>query len=95
MVDPRTSEKSSRISGEKVDTKLLGEEIVLPFSGRKAKNRFMKAPMTERMCEWPENHQEDVVCIWKSSKLCLFGKSLEGDAKLRSGTRLTFVMIDA
>lgn len=75
MADPRTSEKSSRVSGEKVDTKLLGEEIVLPFSGRKAKNRFVKAPMTERMCEWPENHQEDVVCILESSKLRIIGRA--------------------
>ncbi|KAE9970090.1 hypothetical protein BLS_005080 [Venturia inaequalis] len=60
MADPRTSEWSRRIVGEKVDTKLLGEKIVLPFSGRKVKNRFMKAPMTERMCDWPENHHEDV-----------------------------------
>jgi hypothetical protein len=69
-METRTSEKSSRTLGEKVDTKLLGEEIILPFSGKKAKNRFMKAPMTERLCEWPENHQENMVYI--PNFLCQF-----------------------
>ncbi|MBE7181282.1 MAG: NADH:flavin oxidoreductase/NADH oxidase family protein, partial [Terriglobus roseus] len=41
-----------RVSGSKVDTSSLGESITFPFSGKTAKNRFLKAPMTERLCTW-------------------------------------------
>ncbi|KAL7266303.1 NADH-dependent flavin oxidoreductase [Rhizina undulata] len=43
-----------RFSDETVDTSVLGEEIVLPFSGLVAPNRFMKGPMTERLSSWDE-----------------------------------------
>ncbi|RVX67421.1 hypothetical protein B0A52_08774 [Exophiala mesophila] len=42
----------ARVPGEVVDTSVLNEPITLPFSGRIAKNRFLKAPMTERLCQW-------------------------------------------
>ena len=31
----------------------LAQPLTLPFSGRTVKNRFLKAPMTERLCYWP------------------------------------------
>ena len=43
----------SRVRGDgNVDTKLLAQPITFPFSGRTAPNRFLKAPMTERLCHW-------------------------------------------
>lgn len=47
-----------RINGDEVDVSILGESITFPFSGRTATNRFLKAPMTERLCYWPEDHME-------------------------------------
>lgn len=43
-----------RVKGPQVNTARLKETITFPFSGRTAKNRFLKAPMTERLCRW--NH---------------------------------------
>jgi hypothetical protein len=56
-----------RVDGDKVDVSILKDKIVFPFSGKVAPNRFLKAPMTERLCPWPENHAEDKVrmaCSW-------------------------------
>ncbi|EMC98898.1 hypothetical protein BAUCODRAFT_120188 [Baudoinia panamericana UAMH 10762] len=39
-------------SGPEVDTSVLKEPITFTFSGRTAMNRFLKAPMTERLCKW-------------------------------------------
>ena len=50
-----------RVPGVKVETSVLKESIHFPFSNRVAFNRFLKAPMTERLCKWPKNHQEDIV----------------------------------
>lgn len=47
-----------RIKGDNVDFSPLGESITFPFSGKTAMNRFLKAPMTERLCYWPEDHME-------------------------------------
>ncbi|KAF2032835.1 FMN-linked oxidoreductase [Setomelanomma holmii] len=44
-----------RVQGAKTDVSGLAESITFPFSGRTAKNRFLKAPMTERICHWPED----------------------------------------
>jgi hypothetical protein len=52
-----------RIKGDAIDTAVLRENITFPFSGRVAKNRMLKAPMTERLCRWPDNHQEDNVTL--------------------------------
>lgn len=41
-----------RVKGERVDTSALKEPITFPFSKRTAKNRFLKGPMTERLCHW-------------------------------------------
>ena len=38
-----------RVKGSDVDIGPLKETITFPFSGRTAKNRFLKAPMTERL----------------------------------------------
>lgn len=47
-----------RVKGPKVDTSVLGESITFPFSGRTAKNRFLKAPMTERLCKWNKEGED-------------------------------------
>lgn len=62
-----------RVNGDKVDVSVLSEKIVFPFSGKVAPNRFLKAPMTERLCPWPENHEEDKVSI-----PCLFQMRVSG-----------------
>ena len=41
-----------RVEGPQVDVSVLNESITFPFSGRTARNRFLKAPMTERLCHW-------------------------------------------
>jgi hypothetical protein len=38
-----------RVKGSEVDISPLKESITFPFSGQTAKNRFLKAPMTERL----------------------------------------------
>lgn len=50
-----------RLASEKADVSILREQVVFPFSGKVAPNRFLKAPMTERLCRWPDNHMEDIV----------------------------------
>jgi 2,4-dienoyl-CoA reductase-like NADH-dependent reductase (Old Yellow Enzyme family) len=49
-----------RVRGFAVDTSILRESLTFPFSGRTVKNRFLKAPMTERLCDWPEDHQQHI-----------------------------------
>lgn len=41
-----------RLKSDSSGIDVLGDAIRLPFSGRVAKNRFLKAPMTERLCSW-------------------------------------------
>ncbi|KAF2228125.1 hypothetical protein BDZ85DRAFT_301069 [Elsinoe ampelina] len=41
-----------RVAGPKIDTAALGQPLTFAFSGRSAPNRFLKAPMTERLCTW-------------------------------------------
>lgn len=70
---PSTADKSSaektnvasarghlRAKSEQVDGSVLKEPITFAFSGRTAKNRFLKAPMTERLCHWNQDG-EDIV----------------------------------
>lgn len=47
-----------RVECPETDTATLAESITFPFSGRVAKNRFLKAPMTERLCKWNEEGQD-------------------------------------
>lgn len=45
-----------------VDISVLGTPITFPFCGKTAPNRFLKAPMTERLCRWNDEEKgEDVV----------------------------------
>ena len=60
--DPRGN--AIRIAGAKVDPSPLKESITFPFSGRTAKNRFLKAPMTERLCHWNKEGEEIVSTNW-------------------------------
>lgn len=47
-----------RVKGPQADVSVLGESITFPFSGRTAKNRFLKAPMTERLCHWNKEGED-------------------------------------
>ena len=47
-----------RIDAPEVDVSLLKEPITFAFSGRTAKNRFLKAPMTERLCHWNKEGED-------------------------------------
>lgn len=49
-----------RVQSDKVNASLLAQPITFAFSGRTAKNRFLKAPMTERLCHWNKDG-EDIV----------------------------------
>lgn len=41
---------------------VLAEPITFEFSGKTAPNRFLKAPMTERLCRWNDEEKgEDEV----------------------------------
>jgi 2,4-dienoyl-CoA reductase-like NADH-dependent reductase (Old Yellow Enzyme family) len=41
-----------RVQSSQADVSVLSQPITFAFSGRTAKNRFLKAPMTERLCHW-------------------------------------------
>lgn len=44
------------------DISALAEPLKFEFSGKTAMNRFLKAPMTERLCRWnDEDKGEDIV----------------------------------
>ncbi|KAK1052450.1 hypothetical protein LTR74_016510 [Friedmanniomyces endolithicus] len=47
-----------RVKGPKADVSALGEPLKFAFSGRTAKNRFLKAPMTERLCHWNKDGED-------------------------------------
>lgn len=68
-VDHSDNRGHARIASEKVDVSVLSEAITFPFSGRTAKNRFLKAPMTERLCQWNQEG-EDIVLAQNSSSSC-------------------------
>ena len=46
-----------RVKGPQIDTSALNQPITFPFAGRTAKNRFLKAPMTERLCHWNKDNE--------------------------------------
>lgn len=49
-------------SGNDVDVSPLAQPLKFEFSGRTVMNRFLKAPMTERLCRWnDEDKGEDIV----------------------------------
>ena len=47
-----------RVKGPGVDVSPLSDSITFPYSGRTAKNRFLKAPMTERLCLWNKDGED-------------------------------------
>ncbi|KAE8210202.1 hypothetical protein CF327_g5902 [Tilletia walkeri] len=55
MIVPTHPSSSARHESAKVDVSVLGESVKLPFSGKVAKNRFLKAAMTERQATWDQN----------------------------------------
>lgn len=53
-----TNNGTLRVKGPQVDVSPLKQPLTLPFSGRSAKNRFLKAPMTERLCHWNKEGED-------------------------------------
>ncbi|ETI29214.1 hypothetical protein G647_01667 [Cladophialophora carrionii CBS 160.54] len=47
-----------RAQSKPVDVSILNEPVTFAFSGRTAKNRFLKAPMTERLCYWNKEGED-------------------------------------
>lgn len=63
---PHTKEDSRahiRVDSEEgADVSVLGKPLKFEFSGKTAMNRFLKAPMTERLCKWNDEEKgEDIV----------------------------------
>ena len=54
----RGSNGKLRVKGPEVDVSALQQPITFAFSGRTAKNRFLKAPMTERLCHWNKEGED-------------------------------------
>ena len=51
-----------RVDSDDGDISVLGEPLKFEFSGKTAMNRFLKAPMTERLCRWNDEEKgEDMV----------------------------------
>ncbi|KAK8044965.1 hypothetical protein PG993_004989 [Apiospora rasikravindrae] len=58
-VDPRGGKlrvKGPALSQDELD--ILRQPLQFPFSGRTANNRFLKAPMTERLCQWNKEGED-------------------------------------
>jgi hypothetical protein len=57
-----------RAQSEQVDVAILREPVTFAFSGRTAKNRLLKAPMTERLCYWSKEGEDIVriLIVWSS-----------------------------
>ncbi|KAK7885706.1 hypothetical protein LTR67_010057 [Exophiala xenobiotica] len=47
-----------RAKSEQADVSVLKEPLTFSFSGRTAKNRVLKAPMTERLCYWNKEGED-------------------------------------
>ncbi|KAF9893418.1 hypothetical protein FE257_010730 [Aspergillus nanangensis] len=47
-----------RMESQPIDTSPLQQPLTFAFSGRTAKNRFLKAPMTERLCTWNRDDED-------------------------------------
>jgi hypothetical protein len=62
---------SRRHEGPKIDTTVLEQPITFPFSRRTAPNRLLKAPMTERLCQWSKEGQDIVFQLPPKSPLKL------------------------
>lgn len=57
-----------RVESDSSDVSALAQSLTFEFSGKTAKNRFLKAPMTERLCRWnDESKGEDIVSSTLSS----------------------------
>lgn len=80
--DNETNQHIRVASKPDVDISVLGTPITFAFCGKTAPNRFLKAPMTERLCRWnDEGRGEDVV----SSLFFLFSLSISSIKGLTVG----------
>jgi 2,4-dienoyl-CoA reductase-like NADH-dependent reductase (Old Yellow Enzyme family) len=50
--DINTQRGHIRVQSSQADVSVLSQPLTFAFSGKTAKNRFLKAPMTERLCQW-------------------------------------------
>lgn len=48
----RSKAGHQRVAAGAIDPAPLAEPLTFTFSGRTTKNRFLKAPLTERLCHW-------------------------------------------
>ncbi|KAK0552039.1 NADH-dependent flavin oxidoreductase [Tilletia horrida] len=78
--------QTSRYDSADVDVSVLGEPIKLPFSGKVAKNRFLKAAMTERQSSWDQKDaskrgvpSESLINLYKAWGQGGFGIILSGN----------------
>lgn len=64
-VDQNDNRGHARIPSRPVDVSILKAPITFAFSGRIAKNRLLKAPMTERLCRWNKEGEDIVILnVW-------------------------------
>jgi 2,4-dienoyl-CoA reductase-like NADH-dependent reductase (Old Yellow Enzyme family) len=75
-----------RYHSDSSDASPLGKPLQLPFSGKTAKNRFMKAAMTERLSSWdPKNLKargvpsKNLINVYKRWGEGEFGQILTGN----------------
>lgn len=73
-----------RVASQVADVSVLAEPVTFAFSGRTAKNRFLKAPMTERLCRWNKDGENIVCSLLPASFLRLKENSLRGECQLPS-----------
>jgi hypothetical protein len=52
-----------RAESQPADVSILNQQVTFAFSGRTAKNRLLKAPMTERLCYWNKEGEDIVLHI--------------------------------
>lgn len=76
----------ARYESESTDASPLGKPLKFEFSGRVAKNRFLKGAMTERLSSWdPKNHEargipsKELVNVYKRWGEGGFGQVLTGN----------------
>ena len=64
LVHPATKMPGQRYESEDVDIAPLAQPLQLEFFGQTAKNRLMKAAMTERMASWDPKDVRREEFLW-------------------------------
>lgn len=75
-----------RYEADTVDQTVLGDEMKLPYSGKVAKSRFLKAAMTERLSSWDQHDptkrgtpSKELIQVYKTWGEDAFGIILSGN----------------